>query len=73
MFHPGAYTCAALLPDGERVNVVAIECIRGARLMEVRRKSGRDLLPRLTDHARRMLRDQVETAMAAEQDEAREC
>ena len=70
----GAYTCAALLPDGERVNVRAIEDRRGARLLEVRRaKGGRDILPRLTDHARRSLRDQVETAMAAETDEGHAC
>jgi hypothetical protein len=70
----GPFACAALLPDGERVNVTAIEDRRGARLLTVRRwKSGRDVLPRLTDHARRSLRDQVETAMYAEQQEGRIC
>lgn len=61
------FACAAMLPDGERVNVTAMPAHLGARLLSVRRiKSGRDVLPRLTDHARRMLREQVETAMQAE-------
>jgi hypothetical protein len=70
----GPYACAAFLPDGERVNVTAIEDRRGARLLEVRRaKSGRDVLARLTDNARRMVREQVETAMYAESQEGHVC
>jgi hypothetical protein len=70
------FECVAFLPDRTRVHVEAIADDRGARLLRAYRGVGsarRDVLPRLTDHARRMLRDQVETAMVADRAEARDC